>query len=137
MPFLLIIAGLLMVVTAANNTHAQMAAQLGKDGTEFSKWLVAFGIVGGLGYVDDLRNLSRAFMALILISLVLSNSKTGRGVIGNFQDAINAGPTPIAPAPSTGSNGQGSANQIFGMPTVSIVPGSFADTVRKMFGGSQ
>lgn len=92
MPFLLIIVGAIMVVTAWHNTHVQFAQQLRRDGTDFIKYGVAIGGIGAAGYIPDLEPISRLFLALIIVSLVLSNSKTGRGIIGNFEDAINAGP---------------------------------------------
>lgn len=100
MPFALITAGLLMVITAANNTHVQLANQLKTDGTAFTKWMVAIGMVGAAGYVSDLQTLSRTFLVLILLAMILSNSQSGKGVIGNFQDAIDQGPAAVSPSSS-------------------------------------
>lgn len=99
MPYALIIIGVVMVVTAAQNTHSQLATQLKGDfigEQNFTKWIIAIGGVGTLGYVEDLRGLSRAFMALIVIALFLSNT----GVIARFNEAINKGPATI-PSPNT------------------------------------
>lgn len=103
MPFALIPIGLVMVVTGVNNTHAQFASQLKSDFTgekNFTKWIIAIGGVGALGYIKDFEQLSRYFMALILIALLLSN----RGVIAKFQEAIEKGPAAVtAPATASGS----------------------------------
>ena len=89
MPFVLILIGTLMLVTSVQGTQAQFATQLARDGQGFIKYGIAVGVVGAAGYVSDLQTISRLFMALILVSLVLSNSKSGVGLIGNFQNAIN------------------------------------------------
>jgi len=90
MPFVLIIVGTVMLVAAVQGTQAQLGSQIATDGQGFLKYAIAVGAVGAVGYVSDLRTISRLFMALILISLVLSNSKSGTGLIGNFQNAINS-----------------------------------------------
>jgi len=105
MPYALIAIGVAMVVTGVQNTYAALGAQLQSDGVAFLKWGVAIGMVGAAGYVQDLRQLSRAFLGLILISMILSNSKTGAGFFGNLKNAINAGP-------ATTSAGTGGATQI-------------------------
>lgn len=97
MPFALVIIGLLMIITGINNTYSPFASQLQKDfsgSKSFIVWILALGSVGALGYVKDLRQFSHYFMALILLSMILSN----KGVFQNFQAAIAAGP--IAPTAS-------------------------------------
>lgn len=108
MPYALIIIGIVMVVTAAQNTHSQLASQLKGDfigQQNFTKWIIAIGGVGALGYVDELRGLSRAFMALIVIALFLSNT----GVIAKFQQAINSGPA-LIPAPNADGTSTNTTN---------------------------
>lgn len=114
MPYALIVIGLAMIVTAANNTHVQLATQLRSDGTAFLKYLVAFGIVGSAGYVDSLRVLSRTFMLLIVLAMILANSKTGRGFFGNLQDAITQGPATIPAAPEAPSTSGANIGNILG-----------------------
>ncbi|MEB2519810.1 hypothetical protein SOP85_31015, partial [Pseudomonas sp. YuFO20] len=84
MPFALVIIGLLMIITGINNTYSQFGSQLQQDFTgskSFVVWILALGSVGALGYIKDLRQFSHYFMALILISMILSN----KGVFQNFQ----------------------------------------------------
>lgn len=100
MPFALVAIGLLMIITGINNTYAQFGAQLQTDFTgqkSFLVWIVAFIMVGALGYIKDLRTFSHYFMALILISMFLSN----KGVFAQLQAAIAQGPT--APQAVTGT----------------------------------
>lgn len=93
MPYALILIGTMMVVTGVQNTYAAFGAQLQTDGVAFLKWGIAIGGVGAMGYVPDLQGLSRAMLALILIAMILANSKTGAGFFGNLTNAINKGPT--------------------------------------------
>lgn len=92
MPYALVIIGLLMIITGINNTYSQFAGQLQTDfggSRGFIVWAIALAAVGALGYINDLRTFSHYFMALILISFVLSN----KGVFQNFQAALAKGPT--------------------------------------------
>lgn len=97
MPFVLVIAGLLMVVTGARGTYQQFGSQLAKDfNGQFLYFAAAILFVGALGYVESLRRISRLFMALILIVLVLAN----RGFFDKFTQALKTGP--VAPKANTG-----------------------------------
>lgn len=109
MPFALIIVGAIMIVTGSNGTNAQLSAQLKTDVVGFTKWMVAIGMIGAMGYIHDLQGLSRAFMTLILIAVVLSN----RGVFAKFKEAIDAGPAsiPSAPAQQSGASDPAAALQ--------------------------
>ncbi len=115
MAYALIAIGIIMMVTGVQNTYSAMASQLQTDGVAFSKWMIAFGMIGAAGYVEDLKNLSRMFMALMIIALVLSNSKSGVGFFGNLNNAINAGPSGASTsgAPQTPTGAVSSAGAIF------------------------
>lgn len=111
--FALVFVGLLMIVTGANNTHAQFGAQLKKDFTgekSFLLWIAAIGGVGALGYIPALRKFSHYFMALILISIVLSN----KGFFAQFVTALknNASKTQISVRP--GGSTQGAQGNDYG-----------------------
>lgn len=102
MPYALVIIGLLMIITGINNTYSQFASQIQSDfgGSKgFIVWAVALAAVGALGYIKDLRQFSHYFMALILISFVLSN----KGVFQNFTAALAAGPAEPTASPEPGS----------------------------------
>lgn len=102
MPYALVIIGLLMIVTGIQNTYVQFAGQIQTDLTgskSFIVWIVALGSVGALGYISDLRTFSHYFMALILISMILAN----KGVFGQFQSALAAGPAVPTAAPAQAS----------------------------------
>lgn len=96
MPFALVIIGLLMIVTGSKNTYSQFAAQVKGDFTgpnNFTFWLASFGAVGAIGYSEKLRPLSRIFLVLLLVVMILANG----GVFQKLTDALRQGP--ISPTP--------------------------------------
>ena len=114
-----------MIVTGSRGTHVQFAQQLQKDFTgtpNFLTWGIGIAAVGALGYIEALRTLSRLFLALILISLVLSN----RGFFAQLQAALKSGP--IAPdAPPSQANSPNPAATTNNAP-VSTQSGAFGQT---------
>lgn len=80
MPFALIIVGLVLVVSSVRNTVTQgnpnLVGMLKQDFTgsdNFSYWMISILIIGALGYVPTFRPLSRAFLVLVVIVLIISN----------------------------------------------------------------
>lgn len=113
MAFVLLIVGLLMIVTGAKGTYADFGKQVASDFVgpgNFTYWVAAMGSVGALGYIDALRTVSRLFLALILIAMVLAN----KGFFNQLTAALKQGP--VAPA----GTGAPAANQ-------STSPGTGAD----------
>lgn len=91
MPYALVIVGLIMIVSGVRDTHAALGAQIKSDLTgerNFTQYALAIFAVGALGYIDKLRAISTAFMALIIVSLVLSN----QGFFAKLGEAFKAGP---------------------------------------------
>lgn len=115
MPYALVIAGLILIVSGVRDTHSQLGAQLKADLTgsnNFSQYALALFAVGAVGYIDRLRAASTAFMALILIALVLSN----KGFFTKFREAIDQGPEAPATNKSTAasvSDPAGSIDNLF------------------------
>lgn len=102
MPFALLAIGLLLVIAAYNNTQDVLASQLKKDfsgKTGFVYWIAAIIIVGAIGYIRPLQSVSRAFLALILVILFLTNS----GVFAQFNAALSGAAAPSGDKP-TGAN---------------------------------
>jgi hypothetical protein len=82
MPFLFIILGLVLVVAGVRGTvvtqgnteglYPLLLGDLTGSGS-FEVWIIAILIIGGLGYIKDFEGLSRAFLALVVLVLFLSN----------------------------------------------------------------
>jgi len=76
MPFVLLVVGLALVVSAARNTQGQLTSLIKADLTgpdSFVPWIVALAIIGGLGYVKPIKPITDAFLVLVIIVLFLSN----------------------------------------------------------------
>lgn len=125
-----IFAAVILFLAAYNDTQGQLGSQLASDFTgagNFWYWIAALAITGALGAIPGLKPFSRGFMALILLSLFLSN----KGVWANLTTALSQSgttqatgtgastPTGIAAAESTGP-GVTSAQT---SPGVSLSPG--------------
>lgn len=108
MPFALVTIGLILIITGFQNTYAQLGSQIGKDFTgpgNFTYWVIAIFVVGVLGYNETLKPFSRAFLALIIVVMFLSN----KGFFGQLNPAIEAG-TSTKPLPAGGvTNSPGGA----------------------------
>lgn len=125
MPFVLILVGLLIVIAGFQNTYKELGTQLASDFTgqnNFTWYLVSIFVVGAIGYAggknSSLQNFSRAFMALIIVAMVLANSKAGNNFFDALTKQIQAG-TNLTPdtigAPLTGEGGRGGDGGGFGL----------------------
>lgn len=100
MPFALVFIGLMLIITGFQNTYAQLGKQVAADFTgegNFIYWMIAIGIVGAMGYNDTLKPFSRAFMALLIVVIFLSNN----GFFTNLNKSIVEGTT-TKPLPAGG-----------------------------------
>lgn len=87
MPFILIMLGILLFVTAIRGTTGQLASLLSQDvfgQRGFIVWVIAVLVIGAVGYVQKLKGISDAFLVLLVIVLFLSN----RGFFAQFNRAI-------------------------------------------------
>ena len=90
MPVVLLFIGLLLLASAVAGTTADLAGQLKTDLTgpgSFLYWVAALVIIGALGYVPGLGKVSKAFIALAVLSMFLAN---GTGIIAKFTAAVTS-----------------------------------------------
>lgn len=109
MQFALVTIGLMMIISGARDTYAAFGKELVEDFTgpgNFLYWLVALGFLGAIGSIPQFRSFSRAFMALVLISMVIAN----RGVAAQLSEAISRGPE--HPGDNAKTVGSGSTKQL-------------------------
>lgn len=136
MAFVLVVVGLLMIITGARGTYQQFGSQVASDFTgpgNFTYWLAAIGIIGAIGYIEPLKTVSRLFMALVLIGMVLSN----RGVFAKFQAAMKAGPVaPQAPSTATQGGASGVTTQSGSDGKTPYNPGTFLKPLLDFFQGN-
>lgn len=80
MSFALILAGLVMIVSAVRGTQQCLVYTVEGDFSgpgNFFYWLVALLIVGALGYSETFRPISTGLLVLILIALFVTRAKNG------------------------------------------------------------
>lgn len=95
-----------MVVSGIKGTQTQLGQQLVTDFTgqgNFFYWVLAIVLIGGLGYIDDLRGLSRMLLAVIIVSMLFSN----RGFFAQFAQEFQQG---SAQAPQSSSSSSSSSS---------------------------
>lgn len=93
MPFFLIIAGIIMMVSALRGVQGCLIAEIETEfqgAGSFIWWVAAIFMVGALGYSDTLRPISNAFLALIIIAMFLYAAAT-QNLFQQFTSAISAG----------------------------------------------
>jgi hypothetical protein len=117
MPFAFVLIGLALVITSAQDTYVQLGKQLKADFTgknSFLVWALAFMMVGVIGYVEKLRPISTAFMALILMVLLLRNGNFFQQLSKGFSTAPKK-PTPAQAAQAPNTSGiAGTATSLAG-----------------------
>lgn len=91
MPLFFGIAGIILIIAGVrgriNDGNPSLMSLLKGDfaGTNpFWKWMLAILLIGAIGYIPNLRPISRAFMALVIIVFLLSN----KGVFTNLQNTF-------------------------------------------------
>lgn len=103
MPLAAIILGALLIDLAFRGTEHEFAQQVGADfgsGGQFWPFAGSIAIVGALGYIEPLRRVSTALLALVAVVWLLSN----RGVLAQLAAVIEH-PPQAAPAVPLGAYG--------------------------------
>jgi Na+/serine symporter len=103
MPFLLSIIGIVLIVSAYQNTYKQLGSLIANDFTgsgNFLYWMIAVLVVGSIGYYSSgSQTVSRLFLVLILIGILVSNKSAS--VISSIIPQIQSGTTKQTSASST------------------------------------
>lgn len=133
MPFVLLIVGAAFIAAGVQGKQSQLYSLLKNDLTgknSYLSWVIAILIIGAIGYVEELKPISRAFMVLVIVVLFLSNG----GFFQKFQQQVfpatnNSGNSISSstglipnPFPSPNTNVQSWVNQIdpsLGIPVAS------------------
>lgn len=102
MPFLIVIVGLILIVSAIRGTTGDLATDLATDVSGgFLKWLAAVIAIGALGYVPGLKEPSRYLLALVALVILLT---TGKGFLSQFVQQIENPPKAKSAQPAGGSS---------------------------------
>lgn len=101
MPFLIVLVGLILIVTAIRGTTSDFASDLSQDiSSGFVKWLAAIVVIGALGYVPAFKTPSRYLLGLVALVIFLTS---GSGFLAKFVQQIESPPTPKQATPAGGS----------------------------------
>jgi hypothetical protein len=90
MPIFFLIVGVLLIIVAVNNKLPELTELIKEDfqpsGNQpaFHVWIAAIFIIGALGYIREFKPVANAFLVLIVVSMLLSNS----GFFSQFTRAI-------------------------------------------------
>lgn len=106
MPFVLIIAGVVLIISAVRNTQQHLFYLLALDFTgphNFIFWFVSILIIGALGYIPKAKPLSDGFLILVILVLFL---KKGTGFFDQFQRQIGLTTTTRPQVSTTSTGGQ-------------------------------
>jgi len=82
MPVVALIIGIAILITAYNDTAGDLGKALKQDLPGFFPWLMAIGVILGLGYVPGLEKPSRYLLVLVGVVLLLTK---GKGIFEGFQ----------------------------------------------------
>jgi hypothetical protein len=85
----LIVSGVRGQVTQGNPSLVSLVKDDFTGPAPFWKWMLAILLVGAIGYVPNLRPISRGFLVLVIIVFLLSN----QGVFTQLQNTFNNSPT--------------------------------------------
>lgn len=96
MPFALVVIGIVLLVAAGRNKQNELFDLVKGDftGDETSRgfivWFLAIAAIGAVGYIEQFRPLSRAFIVLIIVVLFLKNG----GVFQELEKQVVGTSTP-------------------------------------------
>ena len=131
MAFVLIIVALLIFVTAINGTTTTLGKFIAEDvfGSQGQKgylyWFVSIAIIGAVGYIKPLKQLSDWFIVLVILVLFLGN----RGFFKQFTNALTTiGNQAQQPAQTAQPNA---------LPGLSVLPGLENNGLLNTPGGNQ
>jgi hypothetical protein len=105
MPLFFLGTGAVLVFVGLNGNAGQLYSLIASDfqgKNSFVYWLVAILVLGSLGYIRGLENLSKLFLILVVIVLFLDNG----GFFQQFQAYLKS--TQTTPSTTPGSTATGS-----------------------------
>lgn len=89
MPFALIITGLALLIAGVKGTQNNLYSLVKGDFTgpnNYFFWMLSILVIGAIGYVPKLQPLSRIFLVLIVVVLLIHE----KGFFTQFQSAIKS-----------------------------------------------
>jgi hypothetical protein len=116
MPFVFGIFGVLFIVAGVRGKTSDLVALIKDDFSgqpNYFEWMIAIFMVGAIGYVDELRTISRMFLTLLILGLLFSDYRSNPALFQQFTQQETA---PLQDASATAQ--QTSASNAFDLPTL-------------------
>lgn len=88
MPLVLIIIGITLLYTEYNGTSSTLFTLVENDFTgpnSFEKYLLGLIVIGSIGYIPKVKPISDAFLALVIVVLLLKN----QSFFSNLSSSLN------------------------------------------------
>lgn len=121
---ILVVAGVRGRVTAGNPSLVSLLKDDFTGTDPFWKWMLAILFVGALGYIPDLKPISRGFLALLIVVFFLNNKGVFSQLQSTFASSSSLNPvTPSSINPLTGNSSSSGEDTLlqsinaFGIPT--------------------
>lgn len=122
MPFALIVAGILLFITAINNTwkvgpnggpglFPQLYQDMFGANGGFVYWAAGIVVVGLIGYIPAFKKPADTFIILIIFAMIIKNG----GFFTQLQSALQAGPGGSTAASATASAAPSTAQPATGL----------------------
>ena len=86
---ILIVAGVRGRITSGNPSLVSLIKDDFTGTNPFWKWMLAIFLIGAVGYIPDMRPVSRGFMALVIVVFLLDN----QGVFAQLQKTFKGSTT--------------------------------------------
>lgn len=107
MPFILLLIGAIIVITAYQGTHGQLGAALQQDLGGYLKWAFAIAAILALGFVPGFKTPSRWLLALVALVIVVTQYKNIVAGIQSFTGTAQAGSAAATVPSAAAVTGQG------------------------------
>lgn len=107
MPIAFFIVGSVLIAAGVRSKSSDLWQLVKGDfsgDNNYTRWVVAILIIGVIGYVDTLRPVSRAFLALMMLVLFLSNGGFFAKFNEDFFSATAASSNSSSPGTTVSSN---------------------------------
>lgn len=141
MPFVLLVAGAVLLASAIQNTQSTILFPTLKSEftgpNNFIFWFIAILLIGSIGYIPKAKPISTAFLTLVVLVLVLTKgnpSDAGGGFFSQFVSQIQPAQVAVTPGASAGPSlgpaiegGKATVNDLslpenmFNLPSISSV----------------
>lgn len=108
MPFVLLIAGAVLLTSAVRNTQDSLFSLVKGDFTgpnNFIYWFLAIFVIGAIGYIPKAKPVATMFLVLVVLVLVLTRGNpnaTGGGFFQQFTSQIQPAQISVAPGAMPG-----------------------------------